>query len=113
MFMNLLYTYGLQVAIVLLVIIVLIILWKSGRQKIVLQIALAAVTKAEKLYGSKTGVLKFATAMTYMYKYLPKTVRFLFTQKEIEIFVEQAVKDLKEYLIRTGATLDNGQVLIE
>jgi len=59
---------------------------------------LALVIKAEKYLGSGTGSLKYATVVRWIYEKIPLSIRCLFTQDDIDNFIEWSVDYLKNYL---------------
>lgn len=104
--LNFIQLYYLDILLVAGALTALVVLWRRGNKKLVYRIALMAVTQAERALGSGTGPIKLATAISYVYRNLPATIRLFFTQAEIENFIEDAVNELKEYL-NSGATLDS------
>jgi hypothetical protein len=59
---------------------------------------LALVIKAEKYLGSGTGSLKYSTVVRWIYEKIPLSIRGLFTQDDIDNFIEWSVDYLKDYL---------------
>jgi len=76
----------------------MLFLVKRGATKQVREILFYLVTKAEAEFGRGTGELKFAAVTTWIYERLPAIVRLLFTTKEIDNLIEEAVQKMKEYL---------------
>lgn len=56
------------------------------------------VCKAEIVYGSGTGNLKYSQVTCWIYERLPKIIQIIFTQKEIDKLLESAVQDMKTWL---------------
>jgi len=76
----------------------LLYLYKRGHTETVKKIILSLVIQAEKTLGSKTGELKYAMVIERFYSTLPFIIKVLFTKKEIDNFIEEAVQFLKDYL---------------
>lgn len=93
-----------SIIVVVITIIGLLVLYKLGKKDIVKKIILALVVKAEKTLGSGTGELKYAMVIDAIYNKLPFIIRFLFTKKELDTFIEEAVIKMKE-LLSKGVTL--------
>lgn len=93
-----------SIIVVVITIIGLLVLYKLGKKDIVKKIILALVVKAEKTLGSGTGELKYAMVIDAIYNKLPFIIRFLFTKKELDTFIEEAVSKMKE-LLSKGVTL--------
>ena len=86
-------------AIVLVVIISLVWLWKKGYRKQVREILLILVVQAEKAWGNGTGVVKFSE----VYNKLPTIVTLLFTRNDIEQMINDAVEQMKKYIESNSA----------
>ena len=93
-----------SIIVVVIAIIGLIVLYKLGKKDTVKKIVLALVVQAEKTLGSGTGELKYAMVIDAIYNKLPFILRFLFTKKELDTFIEEAVSKMKE-LLSKGVTL--------
>jgi len=93
-----------SIIVVVLVLIALAVLYKLGKKDTVKKIVLALVVQAEKTLGSGTGELKYALVLEAIYSKLPYILRFLFTKKEIDTFIEEAVRKMKDILSK-GVTL--------
>ena len=93
-----------SIIVVIIAIIGLLVLYKLGKKDTVKKIVLALVVQAEKTLGSGTGELKYAMVIDAIYNKLPSILRFLFTKKEIDMFIEEAVIKMKEVLSK-GVTL--------
>lgn len=87
-----------SILFVLVSIIALIFLYRRGAKKKVYEILFYLVTLAEEEFGSGTGQLKFAAVTTWIYDKLPAITKLLFTTKQIDNMIEEAVKKMKEYL---------------
>lgn len=83
-----------NIAIVLVVIISMVLIWKKGYKKQVKEILLVLVIQAEKAWGSGTGIIKFSD----VYNKLPTIITILFTKKEIEAMINYTVSYMKQYL---------------
>ena len=86
--------------IVLVVAFVGLIAWllKRGKKDLVKKIVYDLVVKAEATLGSGTGDIKYNMVVAAVYNKLPFIVRFLFTKKEIDKLITEAVEWLKTYL---------------
>lgn len=102
------YNYGLPVLLVVAFAVVLFILYKKGYKNFVKQICFYLVCEAEAQFGGGTGTLKFAAVTSWLYERLPVVCKLLFTQKQIDAFIEEAVTKMKEWL----KTNDKAQNLI-
>lgn len=87
-----------SILLVAFVIIACLVAIKKGYIKQVKQGLLALVIQAEKMYGGKTGQLKFAAVATWIYEKLPAIARIFLTSQDIENLIEDAVIEMKEYL---------------
>jgi hypothetical protein len=93
-----------SIIVVVIAIIGLLVLYKLGKKDTVKKIVLALVVQAEKTLGSGTGELKYAMVIDAVYNKLPLILRFLFTKKEMDTFIEEAVSKMKDILSK-GVTL--------
>ena len=93
-----------SIIVVVIAIVGLMVLYKLGKKDTVKKIILALVVQAEKTLGSGTGELKYAMVIDAIYNKLPFILRFLFTKKEMDTFIEEAVVKMKEVLSK-GVTL--------
>lgn len=87
-----------SVLTVILFLIVMLVLVRRGAVAQVQKIAFFLATLAEDEFGGGTGELKFAAVTTWLYERLPIIVKLLFTPKQIDKLIEDAVKKMKEYL---------------
>ena len=85
---------SLLVVIVLLSILILMI--KRGETGILKQILFNLVTEAECEYGSGTGELKYAKVADWLYQRIPGPIKILFTAKDVDRIIEEALKTAKE-----------------
>lgn len=92
------------IVVVIIFILVLALLYRAGHRERVKQIILSLVVQAEKALGSGTGELKYALVVERLYYVMPLLIRFLYTKKEIDQYITEAVEWLKEYLVK-GHTL--------
>lgn len=93
-----------SIIVVVAAIVGLLVLYKLGKKDTVKKIILTLVVQAEKTLGSGTGELKYAMVVDALYNKLPVILRFLFTKKELDTFIEEAVSKMKDILSK-GVTL--------
>ena len=79
-----------------------VFLVRRGYESQVKEMLLYLVCKAEELYGSGTGELKYSAVVTWVYEKLPPIMRLLFTTKQIDQYIEAAVLQMKEYLSKNN-----------
>ena len=79
-----------------------VFLVRRGYESKVKEMLLYLVCKAEELYGSGTGELKYSAVVTWVYEKLPPIMRLLFTTKQIDQYIESAVLQMKEYLSKNN-----------
>lgn len=87
-----------SILVVILLIVVLIVLVKKGYVKYAKQICFYLVCEAEAQFGSGTGTLKYAAVTSWLYDRLPAICKFIFTEKQIDKFIEDAVVQMKDWL---------------
>lgn len=87
-----------DILVVLLFVVACVLLIKKGYEGKVKQMLFYLVCKAEELYGSGTGELKYSAVVTWVYDRLPFIIKLLFTTKQIDRYIESAVLQMKEYL---------------
>jgi hypothetical protein len=87
-----------SILFVLTAIAIMVLLYKRGAKKKVFQMLFYLVTIAEEEFGEGAGQLKFAAVTTWIYERMPAIARFLFTSKQIDNMIEEAVTKMKEYL---------------
>lgn len=98
MILEFLKVYWMDILIIVLFLLGILFLVKSGNIKKVKELAFYLVCKAEQEFGSGTGQAKKAAAISWLYERLPFIVRFMFTRQQIENYIEEAVKRLKKML---------------
>ena len=98
-----------SVLFVVVAILALICLYRRGAKKKVFEILFYLVTLAEEEFGGGTGQLKFAAVTTWIYDRLPAITKLLFTAKQIDEMIEDAVTRMKEYL----DTNEHARILID
>lgn len=79
-----------------------VFLVRKGYESKVKEMLFYLVCKAEELYGSGTGELKYAAVVTWLYEQLPPIMKLLFTTKQIDAYIEAAVLQMKEYLSKNN-----------
>lgn len=94
--------YWADIAIVAIFTAVMALLIKKGKADLVRRIVYALVVDAEKILGSGTGSEKKAWVIAAIYIKLPYLLKLIFTQQDMERFIEEGVKRLK-------VALDTGQ----
>ena len=87
-----------SILVVILFVLFLLVLIRRGATKQVREILFYLVTKAEAEFGRGTGQLKYAAVVAWLYEKLPTIIKILFTEKQIDTLIEEAVKKMKEYL---------------
>ncbi|MFT9495868.1 hypothetical protein [Anaerosolibacter sp.] len=75
-----------------------LLLYKRGREDLIKKMILSLVVDVEKKLGSGTGDLKYITVIDRLYDRLPWILRVLYTKKQIDNMIEEAVEYLKRYL---------------
>ena len=73
----------------------LLIIKKRGLSSRAKKILLGLVAEAEAFFGSGTGSIKFSAVLGRLYTALPATVQFLFAEKTVASWIEDAVAALK------------------
>ncbi|MBM7615723.1 hypothetical protein [Alkaliphilus hydrothermalis] len=97
--------YWVEIIATLVFIGLVILTYKKSNDEVVRNIILALVVEAEKLLGSGTGPLKYEMVVDRLYELLPMPLRVIFTKKQIDRMIEEAVQFLKEQLAE-GKALD-------
>lgn len=87
-----------NIIFVFAIIAILIILFRIGQKKKIKQMLLYFVTIAERDFGGGTGELKFSAVSTWIYEKMPTLAKVLFTKKQIDQLIEEAVEWMKMYL---------------
>lgn len=85
-------------AAILLIAIVLLFVAKGRYRKVAKQILLSLVVTAEKVFGGKTGEIKFSYVAERLYAVMPAIIRVIFSEKDIANMIEEAVDKMKEYI---------------
>lgn len=81
-----------------LFVVAIIIGLRMGYKKKICKMLYDLVCKAEKEFGGETGELKFNIVAAAIYEKLPVIITLLFTEKDIEKLIEEAVKAMKKTL---------------
>lgn len=83
-----------------------IALWqliRAGYVKEVKEVLLYFVTQAEQAFGGKTGKLKRAAVLAWIYEKMPAQMRFFITAEQLGWFIDEAVDGMKHYLSTNSA----------
>lgn len=75
-----------------------LVLVKRGYTPKVKEMLFWLVIRAEEMCQGGTGAIKFSAVVTMIYNKLPSIVQLLFTQKQMEALIEEAVQRMKDYL---------------
>ena len=94
----LLLAYWTDALLVIVVVVVLAVLYKRGKKDLVKEIIYTLVVKAEKELGSATGSAKYSQVITTLYLKLPFILRLFFTKSELNKYIEDSVRWLKDKL---------------
>ncbi|MEI6680536.1 MAG: hypothetical protein WCL21_18150 [Mariniphaga sp.] len=78
-------------------------LTKAEKRKVLEQIIFSLVLEAEKQFGEKTGEAKYAAVVRMVYTALPKVITGFISPKLLGILIENAVLEMKEYLLKNPA----------
>ena len=97
-FIDFLVAHWSSILVVILFIVALIVLIRKGYTKYAKQICFYLVCEAESEFGKGTGALKYAAVTSWLYERLPAICKFFFTEKQIDCLIEEAVKQMKEWL---------------
>lgn len=87
-----------SVITIILFVMLLLFMLKRGAIKQVNEMLFYLVSEAEKQFGGGTGALKYAAVTTWLYERLPLIIKVLFTPKQIDKLIEDAVEEMKRYL---------------
>lgn len=82
---------------VLAVVAVIIFLIVKDQKSIIYKMLYVLCDEAEKLYGSKTGKLKFAYVLERVYSVLPAVIKLFIPYSTLEKWIEEALVELKEF----------------
>lgn len=69
---------------------------KRGETAVLNRILFGLVTKAEKEFGGGTGKLKLAAVSDWIYQRIPAVLKLLFSEKDIEKLIEDALEEAKK-----------------
>ena len=83
--------------LVLAILAIFIVLALRGKKEIIYKMIFALCDEAEKLYGSKTGKLKFSYVLEKLYVRLPSIIKVFITYKTLEKWIEKTLPKVKEY----------------
>ena len=95
---NFLINNWLDIAVAVVFIAIIVVLYKHSKIEVIKKIILALVVQAEKSLGSGTGELKYALVIERVYNKLPFIIRVLFSKKDIDNYIEEAVIKMKGIL---------------
>lgn len=87
-----------SVLVIILFILFLLFLLKRNATKQVNEILFYLVSEAESVFGGGTGQLKYAAVVSWLYERLPAIVKLLYSEKQIDLLIENAVIRMKKYL---------------
>ncbi|MBU5677790.1 hypothetical protein KQI88_15330 [Alkaliphilus sp. MSJ-5] len=87
-----------EVAGTIIVVTIGLWLYKRGQEDFLRKLVLALATEAEKQLGSGTGELKYAMVVERIYEITPGILKLLYSKKQIDKMIEDAVEYLKRYL---------------
>jgi len=78
-----------------------------GKTETAKKIILAMIIEAEREFGKGTGEMKYATVIGRVYPLLPVIVRLLVTEKQLDIWIEEGVEELKSILSKPDPTTNS------
>lgn len=81
----------------LAVVAVIVFLIVKDQKSIIYRMLYVLCDEAEKLYGSKTGKLKFAYVLERIYSVLPAIIKLFIPYSTLEKWIEEALVELKEF----------------
>jgi glycine/D-amino acid oxidase-like deaminating enzyme len=76
---------------------------RKGYVKEVKGVLLYFVTQAEQLFGGKTGRLKRAAVLAWIYEKMPSALKLFISADAIGVLIDEAVEEMKKYLQSNGA----------
>ena len=85
-----------SVLVVLAFLGMIVVLIKRGETAVLNRILFGLVTKAEKEFGGGTGKLKLAAVSDWIYQRIPAVLKLLFSEKDIEKLIEDALEEAKK-----------------
>lgn len=83
---------------VLIVVVIGAYAWYRGKKQEVIRMICYFVQVAEDKFGSGTGDIKYAYVIERIYPILPGVLKFFFTEKQLDIWITEAVDKLQENL---------------
>lgn len=99
---NFLYNYGWIIAVIVAFLVKYYITYKKqGTEQMYTDLkkdVLALMLNAEEKFGAKTGKIKFAWVVNNFYNILPDTMKNIWTQEDIEKYVQNTFDYAKKYL---------------
>ena len=96
-----------SVIFVVIVLVGIVVFAKIGYTQQIKDMLLYLVVQAEEKYKDGTGLVKYSAVATWLYEKLPSLAKLIFTSKQIEILIEEAVKRMKEYLQENPKAIEN------
>ncbi len=87
--------FWLVILVILLALIGLILLYVYRKKPFVKQMIVSFVDEAERLLGAKTGPLKFALVVQWLYPKLPTGIKILISEKRLTAWIEKGVKEVE------------------
>ena len=85
-----------SVLVVLAFLALIVVLVKRGETKVLNKVLFSLVTQAEKQFGGGTGKLKLAAVSDWIYQRIPAVLKLLFSEKDIEKLIEDALEEAKK-----------------
>ena len=85
-----------SVLVVLAFLALIVVLIKRGETKVLNKVLFGLVTQAEKQFGGGTGKLKLAAVSDWIYQRIPAVLKLLFSEKDIERLIEDALEEAKK-----------------
>jgi hypothetical protein len=86
---------AITIIIIALVVAVLAYIVVKRRWDLLLRILFGLVTEAERVYGDKTGVLKFAKVVEWVLPYIPAILRPFLTEERLTNIINTALDTAK------------------
>ena len=83
--------------VVLAILLLVIALIVRGQKEIIFQMLYVLIDDAERLYGSKTGKLKFSYVLEKVYAMIPSAIKLFITYEMLEMWIEVALEEMEEY----------------
>jgi len=85
-----------SVLVTLVVLVGVVVLIARKQYAVLDKIVFALVTEAEKKYGEKTGAVKLAAVIDWLYPKIPGVIRLFITAKQIEQIIERVLADAQK-----------------